>query len=138
MKCTLWAAATPGGGKSLKQTAGGRPLEPWAVHAALWGHCGASAGVFLAPCPFCDVEQGPPHDGVGAVEERLVVGRDMSITLDEQCRCTGLSGCGVVVFSLVRANTSSVLWSVHNWKGSVLEAGADGFDTCNDGVQFPV
>jgi hypothetical protein len=75
------------------------------------------------------VEQGPPHDGVGAVEERLVVGRDMSITPDEQCRCTGLSGCGVVVFSLVRANTSSVLWSVHNWKGSVLEEGAEVFDT---------
>jgi hypothetical protein len=85
VKCTLWAAATPGGGKSLKQTAGGRPLEPWAVHAALWGHCGASAGVFLAPCPFCEVEQGPPHDGVGAVEERLVVRREMSIiTPDEQ------------------------------------------------------
>ncbi len=72
-------------GKFLKQTAGG----PWAVHAALWGHCGASAGVLAPPCPLCEVEQGPPHDGAGAVEERLVVGRAMSITPDEHCRCTG-------------------------------------------------
>jgi hypothetical protein len=34
--------------------AGGRPLEPWSVHAALLGHCGASA-VVLALCPFCEV-----------------------------------------------------------------------------------
>jgi hypothetical protein len=61
----------------------------------------------------------------------------MTITPDEHCRFTGLSGCGVVAFSMVRANSSG-LWSVHNWKGSILEAGADGFDTCNDGVQFPV
>ncbi len=62
-------------GKFLKQTAGG----PWSVHVARWGHCGALAGVFLAPCPLCEVEQVPLHDGAGAVEKRLVVGRTNTV-----------------------------------------------------------